>query len=252
MLVLFSCGIDELIYLEPVESSYVTGVTSGYVRLPDNNSNIYFQNYIIYYRIYTSNSRLTSINPSNTQELRNINPSLESDYNSLNSYITNENTSTSGMDTIFENRGYYHLYTSTDKVNEIAMENLLSPQGYQDSQGNQVIPGITNGLQLNFDFNEPFLEPFMSMGIYNPSSIKLNLFRVSNKFTVIPDRLFFLSNDLTANVTGTINKDVQLISNADSLYAYVSLYIIASGINNTFSSIYSRPRHIGIFLLPSK
>jgi len=246
-LVLLSCGIDEVVYLEPVESGYVTGVSNGYVRLPDNNSNTYFRYYMIYYRIYTSDTRTTNIDPNNPQELRSINPVLETDYNSLNYYITNENVITNSMDTIFENRQYYQLYAS-DNTNEIAMYDLLSPQGYQG------IPGVYYGLQLNFNFPDTSSAPFISMGDPSNPSISLNLLRNSDKFTVIPqDRLFFRSNELVSNVTGNTNKDVNLISaTSDSLNAYVSMYIIACGINNTFSPVFSRPKHIGIFWLPSR
>jgi hypothetical protein len=242
MILLLSCGIDDVAFLEPVEDASVAGVASGTVRLPDNDSNIYFRFYMIYYRIYTSNTSPTTIDTGISQHLIDINPALAADYNSLNPYVVNENIISSNMETVFENRRYYKLCVSTDKVNETTMNNLLSSSN------------VSSGTELNFDFTNPSSEPFMTRGPNISGATQYFLFRASGKFTIAPDRLFYLSNDLITNVNDSTNLDVNLFSNtilSDSQYAFVSMYIIACGIDNTFSQVYSRPKHIGIFQLPN-
>jgi hypothetical protein len=231
---LLSCGIDDVIFLEPVESSdvFVTSLTNGELRLPRNDSNSYFQNYMIYYRIYTSNFNAPGT-PSSSQDLNNINQKLESDYASLSNYTNENSTSTSNMDTIFETRGYYQLYASVDNTNGIAMNDLL------DSPSDRVL--------INLSFTNPSSPPIMTVSKNTNTYV---LFRVPNKFTVLPDRLIILSDDLIDKVSSDTNKDVSLGTNSE--YAYISLYIIACGIDNSYSTIYSRPTHVGIFQLPKK
>jgi hypothetical protein len=87
---------------------------------------------------------------------------------------------------------------------------------------------------------------FMTVG-----SSEYNLFRAgkANPFPGdIANRLFYQTNDLfnTANITTERNLDVDTPGTAT---AYVSMYVLAVGIDNNLSPVYSRPRHIGIFRL---
>jgi len=230
----FSCGIEEEIYLDPVEYASTTGVTAGEVTLPGTTSR-YFRNFLIYYRIYISDHNTTSIDYT-TDGLNNINRDLNSHHTYIyNNYINNENASFSTMSTVFSSRGYFPLYVSSDRINEIAMYDLLTH---------------TSGGDIKFDFSKHDDDPFLTYSAYTATN-QLFLFRAPrNYFESNPDRLFYLSDDLVATITNETNADVGPKANVDPSYAYVSMYILAVGINDNFSPVYSRPKHIGIFQLP--
>jgi len=231
----FSCGIEEEILLEPVANAYQAGITRGGLTLPDNSST-YFRYYMIYYRIYLSDQLTTGVNSSDYQELQGINPTLASHYTSINNtYIANENASTSGVGSTFSSLRYFPLFATSNGSDGIAMYNLLN-------SGNA-------GIEITFNF----LPPDNAPPIMEINSSLFYLFRNAESFTPIPeDRWFALSTELldTNIITSEVNADVHTKSNATPIYAYVSLYICAVGINNNFSPIYSKPTHIGIFQLP--
>jgi len=238
LIVFFSCGIEEVIYLEPVVDASFQGVTAGRLTLPNNSSNEYFRNYTIYYRIYLSDFLTTSA--TTNEERRNINANLASHYNAIDPYILDENRVFTSI-SVFTSRGFFPLYVSTDKTNGFAVHDLLTVNGYSP------FPGVTPGGTISFDFTDSIAGPFMKLS-YDTTSTSLFLFRASGDFTPMPDRLFFLSGDMVTVDSG-VNADVEQKSGVTPLYAYVSLYIIANGIDNSFSPVYSRPAHIGIFQL---
>jgi hypothetical protein len=74
-----------------------------------------------------------------------------------------------------------------------------------------------------------------------------------NFFPVPSDRLFFNTQDLnsSANATALINNDVADKSGiSGQRYTYVSIYIVTTGRDSNFTPLYSRPTHVGIFILP--
>jgi len=235
----FSCGIEELIFLEPVEDVSFIGVTQGRLTIPNTSASNYFRNFTIYYRIYLSDFSTTSI--TTNDERRNIHSNLASHYNVIEPYIIDENrvfTSTS----IFTSRGYFPLYLSTDKTNGFAVHDLLTKQGYSP------FPPVTPGGTISFDFTDSTIGPFMRLS-YDTTSTTLFLFRASGDFTPLPDRQFFLRSDMFSTTT-EVNADIEQKTGVTPQSAYVSLYIIAIGIDNSFSPVYSQPAHIGIFRLP--
>jgi len=240
IMVFFSCGIEELIFLEPVVDVSFTGVTTGRLTIPNTSASDYFRNFTIYYRIYLSDVPSTSI--TTNDERRNIHPNLASHYNIIEPYIIDENrvfTST----TIFTSRGYFPLYISPNKVDGFAVHDLLTKQGYSP------FPPVTPGGTINFDFTDSIVGPFIRLS-YDSTSTQLFLFRATGNFTPMPDRQFFLQGEMISPITTEVNADVEAKAGVTPQYAYVSLYIIAIGIDNSFSPVYSQPAHIGIFRLP--
>jgi len=229
----FSCGIEEEIYLEPVANTYQDGVTRGGLTLPSNSSD-YFRYYMIYYRIYLSDQLRTAME-YDSSFLGGINSYLSSHYSSINSnYIANENASTSGLGSSFSSLRYFPLFVTSNGNDGIPMYDLLNSG--------------SSGISISFSFPPTEEAPYMVL-----SNAKYYLFRNAVDFTPEPeDRLFALSEELldTTRITNQVNTDIQPKSNVTSPYAYVSLYICAVGINNTFAPVYSRPTHIGIFQLP--
>jgi len=222
----FSCGIEEVIYLEPVVDASFTGVTAGRLTLPDNSGNEYFRNWAVYYRIYLSDTLSTSI--TTNAERNTINSLLSTHFNAIDPYIIDENYVFNNI-SIFTSRGYYPLYRSIDRENGLAIHDLL---------------GTTANGELSFDFSNSTIGPFMRY-----AAGEYYLFRNSDNFTPLPDRLFFLHSDMFTS-TSEVNADIQQKAGVDPLAAYISMYIIAVGIDNSFSPVYSRPAHIGIFRLP--
>jgi hypothetical protein len=240
--------MEDYAYLEPVDSAYSIGVSSAVITIP-NNSSSYFRYYTIFYRIYISDLDLSSI--SSDSQRRDINPALASHYNTLNPYTTNDNVSPNAIGSVFSNLYYYPLFVSMNKVNDIPLYQVLSDQ----TTGG--IPPLVTGETVNLDFTDTSQGPFMTLSYYG--STKLFLFRAGS-FTARPDRLFYhtsgtgtLSDDTI--ISSTVNADTERktpINPASQKYTYVSMYIMAAGIDSNYTVIYSRPKHIGIFRLPVK
>jgi hypothetical protein len=240
--------MEDYIYLEPVNSSYSVGVSSAVITIPNNSGNDYFRYYTIFYRIYISDLDLSGI--SSDSQRRDINPALASHYNTLEPYTTNNNISPNALGTVFTNLHYHPLFISLDKINDIPMYQVLSDQ----TAGG--IPSMVAGGTIRLDFtNDSSMGPFMTLSYHGDT--RLFLFRASG-FTQRPDRLFYhtsgsgsLSDDTI--ISSTVNVDVErktTVNPASQKYTYVSMYILATGIDNNYTVIYSRPKHIGIFRLP--
>jgi hypothetical protein len=247
----FSCGIEEYVYLDPVETAYPIDVTRGRIIVPNSSANSYFRYYTLLYRIYMSDINLSSI--TSDLQRQDLNPVLASHYNMIDPYTVNENFSPSAIGSVFNNLRYYQLYVSLDKLSEIAMAELLNSGGY-----GTIIRGINWRDEINLDFTDTDDGPFITLRYDNtlyPDSDRLYLFRASSGFTPLPaDRLFYFSDDLVNIISSQINADVEPKANNTSSerIAYVSIYILATGIDDNYTLIYSRPKHVGIFRLSNK
>jgi len=231
---LISCGLENYVYLEPVERITIHGTNSISAWLPSGQPSE-FRSYTVFYRIYISDFSINAI-PSDIQRVQ-INPALASHFNTIDPYTTNDSVSPNAISSVFSNLRYYPLYISKDRINEYHLSLVL------DRTANT----------LDIDFTSSSMGPQM---IVNSNTSDINyLFRTGGSFSLHPDRLFFHSSDLIDenNLTGERNTDVERngnLSGASSLFTYVSMYILASGIDGNYSPIYSRPKHIGIFRLP--
>jgi hypothetical protein len=227
----FSCGIDAPEYIYPIDVVSSTGVYYANIILPSGQTSE-FRHYSIYYRIYLSDLLLDSI----TEIQRyNINSELDRHFLRLNPYTTNDNVSPATISSIFNELKFFNLFVSSDRINEISLNTVLSGSG-------EIQLDFTNSQGPTFKKN---------------SDPPLYLFRANN-FTALPNRLFVFSNQANELadeniISNDVNTDIQRKTDGSVLrasYAYVSLYIIATGIDSNYSPIYSRPTHIGIFRLP--
>jgi hypothetical protein len=111
-------------------------------------------------------------------------------------------------------------------------------------------------LDIIFANAGPYLRVNYSSGSSSPD---LPLRRSADGFTASPNRSFFNSTGADgitneSNISENSNADVEKnpnMSPASSRYTYISLYVAATGIDSNFTSVYSRPKHVGIFRLPS-
>lgn len=225
---LTTCGIDEYYYLPQVSQGDIRaiGITSADINIPPINHLDYATGYRIFYRIYTSNSdRLTGNSISTPSERSGINSALNNDYNNLDR-IADPTSNTVTSASTFRDYRYYELEIETGNINLI-----LTKYG--------------GTLSIQFG-NTPGDSPVL---FYGGTSYALYRTNGGGTFTLEPNRFFFRSSDLE-NVTTMINGDV---SRSGSGHAYVSMYIVAAGINReNFSNIYSKPTHINIFKLPNE
>ncbi|MDR1507868.1 MAG: hypothetical protein LBI67_12275 [Treponema sp.] len=265
----FSCGIEDYVYLAPVEYTSLTGSTSARVTIPDNYTDPdyfrYFRYYAIFYRIYISDVSTDSITTS--EQRYAINHALASHYNAIDPYTVNDNISPSSVGTIFSSLKYYPLYAEVASGNIVSMSRILqhpNTAGVTPPGSPIISPSIYpvfsgNIAEAVFALSGPYLKiNYNAAGTLN--SGELSLYRASGAdgFVAHPDRSFFNStgsSSLTDEtiISENINADVEKNPGMtfSTRYAYVSLYIAASGIDNNFTAVYSRPKHIGIFRLPT-
>jgi len=233
----FSCGLETYVYLNPVESITIRGMNSVSIILPKEQPANYFRYYTIYYRIYISDVNLTSI--TNDTQRRQINPNLANHYNVLDPYTTSDNVSPNALESVFERLKYHFLYIdaagTARSINTVLDITVL---GF----------AVFNAMvELDFTVNPPV------MTVNSGTPFVLN--RASTNFTPRPDRLF-VNTTGTGNlsdssiISDVVNADVERIEAGSGLFTYVSMYIFAVGIDENYSPLYSKPKHIGIFRLP--
>ena len=233
-LLVASCGLEIEVFLEPVQIVSSTSINSVEIILPANPAPE-FRFYDIYYRIYLSDYPLTSVTVDSERNL--INASLGSHYNTLDRYTIDDNISPGTLAMVFDNLKYYSISLRGAAGNERALSTVLfSPAA-----------GI-----IRLDFTA-----YKNSTLVDTSGISYDILRAVN-FTSLPaDRLLVYSNELGNGgyISNVINADIQNKSSGvgeTGQYAYISMYILASGIDNNYSRIISRPKHIGVFRLPIK
>jgi hypothetical protein len=241
--ILASCGIEDYIYLDPVDPGIpLTLNTQAFVRLPQYSADqeIYFLYFTIYYRIYISGLLVTGT--VSTNQMEQINPALSSDYYAFLPYTNTSNTVVpTTMGDTFLNRKYYPLALQNNAIN-----------GYLGSG--------SLGSIITLDFARPSpLRPAFFLGDTreDQSLTPINLWRYSESGIMVPyanNRFFTNHSDINTgdfiNQYTFTNLDIANNNVSGPKYTYASMYILAYGMDNNFSPVYSTPTHIGIFLLP--
>ena len=225
--VFVSCGLETYVFLNPVEIVSVSGVTNAIITLPSGQDPL-FRNYMIYYRIYLSDLQLGTLNTATDRN--NVNTQLASHYATLERYTSNDNISPTAIDTVLKNLGYYTLFVTADGINGKPLHEVLN--------------AVSGTIWLDFTDGK---NPYMQF----PYGVLYDLFR-SNSFEPRPNRLFSYTDELAGSIiSAEVNADMQNKTGAGlTQYAYVSMYILATGTDNNYAPLYSRPAHIGIFQLP--
>jgi len=228
-----SCGIQENYYLPQVPDSYIsrTDISAAVLNIPSIDSYSFSRGYRIFYRIYISDVTITgSIGPS---EMNTINSVLANDYNALLPIANPANTTSITNRNTFINRNYFELELEGRDLSEV-----LTSAGGTVSINFSQIPGTHPVLTING--NDYFLLRSRGEGtrIFSPKP---------------EDRYFFSTPELNAyenaGASSDINGDVAGRVDA-SENAYVSMYIVAVGLDPSFQRVYSKPTHINIFRLP--
>ena len=229
---LLSCGLEDYIYLEPVDPPGTGDLTKTTITLPPSGSQPQeFRSYIIFYRIYIGSD--IPLPSDNDSQYINTNIALDQDYNALKPYTSNDNVSPSAILSVLNGRRYHPLALSFDGTSEVS---------------GSILTGSGN---ISLDFtNDTTKRAFLTYG-----GNEYYLFRAGG-FTQLPNRRFLNttgSGDLadSSKITSETNIDVAGKDGGGiGSYTYVSMYILAFGTDKNFGAIFSRPTHVGVFRLP--
>lgn len=231
---LFACGTETIVYLYPVTSATWTKIQSTVsFTLPRGQPAGYFDEYVIYYRIYLSASDLDITDGFGTSELTNLNGKMQSDYNSINPYTTSSDKPPDELRYLLENRLEFKPLSFAAPVQTGASLDIIN---------NEERKTLTReDANVNIDFKvlqNSFLHPIMT--ITTTSTQTYRILRYDSPRT-LPSRDFLYSTALEG-----LDVDRQ----ADKTKAYAMLYIVASGTNEFFSTIFSQATFLGVFRLP--
>ena len=247
---LFSCGLEDYIYIFPVhDSDIVRSADRAIVQITNDNDTPekYFRNYIIFYKIYVSDIYLPSFTVENYSQ---INPLLSSNHNTIRPFIGSEIFGNRNLDNIFRDLRFRYLELDGANIDVILSEGL--PGG---------TPIFNSTLTFDFTSNK---HPNLTITYQNGSTASYNLFRSTGgnvPFNPLPEHRYFLndpvlrareniSDERNADVSDLI-KDNNPVPEADILYSYVAMYIAAVGLDSvTYQYIYSTPSLVNVFLLP--
>jgi hypothetical protein len=236
-LCLYSCGLEDVLYIDYIPEGSMTDNTYARIQLPSSSSegySNYFSYFRIFYRIYISGEGLSG--SINTSSLRSqVNSYLNSDFNGLSGLtdITSTTVNTSNLETTFSNRKYFML-----ALEETNMDSVLGSGS------------LGKTLEIRFDPRNGERPVLLLNGV--SYTLQRAVSGPNILFRPEPDRYFLNHPDLydTAKVTNEINADVasNTQANTELKYTYVSMYIFAIG-KDFITTIYSQPTHIGIFRL---
>jgi hypothetical protein len=242
---LLSCGLESISYLENIPPGNYKDITGVSIRLPSDSAEgypSYFDNFIIYYRIYISGDNPSGvIDNDNTRTL--INPMLNNDYNHFELYTDLISTTVPPLtqDT-FPNRGYYKLELEGADINRVLGSDSLGSNleiSFSTNTGvNPVL--IVNGRSHT-----------LRRAANGPGTI---FYPRPNRYFLNHSELYDSSNAINPSQnTTTINADVygRTQTSPPSRYTYVSMYITAQGTSLDMppQTIYSQPIFLGIFRL---
>lgn len=237
-LILVSCGIEDYPYIYSIPTGNVQNELNNRVSVyipNDNSGNLYFTNYTMFYRIYISDNDFPSPAVSNFSE---INTSLYNDYLRVLPYIGNDSMGSSSIASIFASLNYYSLSLEGQDIDYIL----------SNESSNSIF-----GKYMVIDFSTDNI-PYLTIG----NGPKYNLLRYNGggHYAPKPDNnLYFLNTSALLDDTNisdpSINNDITDKPGSDRKYTYVSIFIVATGLDpQTFIQLYSSPTHIGVLKLP--
>jgi hypothetical protein len=241
---LLSCGLENFYYIDYIQASDYIDYTSSFVRLPSSgrdgySDEQYFTHFVIFYRIYLSNTNPNGRINDSADAMNSINTTLTSDYNWSIQYtdITSTTANVSGLENTFYNRRFFKLELQDEDIDRVLGRNAL-------------------GSTLEIRFRDISGEvPVLLIG-----GASYVLKRASeapgNIFAPRPadSRAFLNHPELydVSNATIELNADVAPNNRGEILYTYVCMYIFAVGRSYEVppTTIYSQPTFVGIFRLP--
>jgi hypothetical protein len=237
--------MEDYLYLNPVDEGAISlgpANTSATIALPNFSTAeyYYFTNFSLFYRIYVSDSTIITTYPYYTSELSIINSALANDFSALSYYTSSTTTVTTNLGSQFSSRRYYTLELSGANIEGVLDESSLGRQVTLDfSPG-----GGAPALSIQASGQSYPLRRTGGDGIFFPVP--------SNRLFLNTDELNSSGNIVSGSAASLINNDVvdKASMTAGQRHTYVSIYIVTTGRDMNFTPLYSRPTHVGIFLLP--
>ncbi|MCL2206028.1 MAG: hypothetical protein FWB82_05855 [Treponema sp.] len=256
-LLLTACGLlegepfIEAIHSDRIERSFNDRATldvTGYTPHPTA-----FSHFAIFYRIYISDTPVPS---TTTDTFPQINPTLNADFNAIATYIDSETFVGVNMHTLFTGRGFRYLALAR-------LDPAMPPPHLVPVDTNSVLASMVSEV-VEFSFEggwqtHPVMR-FVNRPIGDPDR-EFVLWRATSHdgiaFDPQPNRLFFNTAELrnAAYINPNMNADVADrtgIPAASRLHTFAALFIVGVGMDHaTFSTVYSTPSLIHVFLLPN-
>ena len=249
---LLSCGLEAFYYIDYIPDENVTmdRVYNATIRLPGAGADgysapsDYFDNFIIFYRIYISGDN--PVGTVLTSEQRTaINATLNADFGGILSTTdkTSTTVNTSNLENFFYGRNYYQLTLENAEISDVLSASR----------------SLGRTLEITFP-SVPGQRPSLNLGQSEPQyALKRAVSGPSINFRPEPlDRFFLNHEDLYNSEKANdrnINADVATRSATAmpaNRYTYVAMYIAAAGrsFETPPRNIYSQPTFIGVFMLP--
>lgn len=234
---LTTCGLMEFYFLPQVPQIDINDASLTGVELKlQNLTSVYADGYNVFYKIYISGYNHTgqTIPP---QQYNLISTTLVQDYNAYVNLSDPSTTSALSNINTFTNRGFFELeYDFASGVDHYLIDGITTVISFHPTQYDNPVIIINNDPPVNLLRSSRWLP-----SSYQPPGVPL----------------FLNTPELNAaeNASSNINSDVSIASSLSAeetdRHAYVSMYVIAVGINpETIEFIYSKPTHVGIFKLP--
>jgi hypothetical protein len=225
------CGIDDYVYLKPVtDFDWNSADQRITFSLPSNQTDDYFQEYVVYYRLYSSTTYLSSYNTISS--LSSLNSSMYSDYLSVYPYSIEDDEAPTSLQYLLETtRSYKKLCFGKPAASSA---NLSTVNEYDES------PLIDDnaGETVTIDFN-------------------LKALSYAHPCLIVNDTTYRMLRDESATEEGerdflqdSVNSDDDDLDGDISTYTYVMFYVVATGIDDSFSTIFSQATFLGALRLP--
>ena len=243
---LASCGIEDYPFIYPIPQGNISYQSNNYaqVSVPNNNNNTAFAHFAIFYRIYVSDTLLADTSYGNASQYSTINTYLAQDYNSVAPYIDSTTLVNQNWDYNFRNRpaylgsgiGYWYLALEGADIDNVLSSSVLGSTitfFFPSNPSQNGRPSMTIGS------NVYILRRSDNNGLYTP--------RPGYDFINYDDLWDpqYINPNFSADVVNSGNMG------GGKRYTYAAMFIVAVGIDNsTYSSIYSTPSLVGVFLLP--
>jgi hypothetical protein len=244
---LLGCGLETFYYIDYIQASDYIDYTNSFVRLPSSGNEGYggdnelFTHFVIFYRIYLSNTNPTGRINDSAEAMNSINTTMTSDYNWSITYtdIKSTTVNTSGLENTFYNRRFYKL-----ELQDADIDNVLGrDRGARGSTLEIRFRDISGEVPVLLIGGTSYVLQRSNSG---PGTIFRPRPTDSRAFLNHPE---LYSNE---NANTDINADAAPNNRGEILYTYVSMYIFAVGRSYEVppTTIYSQPTFLGIFKLP--
>ncbi len=228
-----ACGIDDYIYLDPVtDTDWRPSDQRISFTLP-SDQNEYFDNYVIYYRLYPSSVSKIGI-AFTTGDFSSLNTSMYSDYSNIYPYSTEDDEAPVSLEALFTKLGYKELSFGTSVATKDGLGSISGEVGVET-----LLTEDAAGKTLTIDFNLSVLQKAHPSLILDGTAYRILR---ENASETLPSRDFLYYASMKGG-----DFEGNALANT-----YAVFYIVAKGTDLSFSTILSRAAFLGALQLPAE